>query len=189
MAAAAAAVGRIPITPAVNTVGFTGTPASGNTYRLGEQIRVAATFSEAVTVTGPPQLGLIVGPQTRQAVYDASRSEGALLVFTYTVQGADDDPDGIKIAADAITLNGGTISRAGDSTIAASLAHAGVGTDDTRKVNGFTGAVEHGNSREQATLLVLTARTTGEVGETGGGDDLRVNVAAERGAEVAGALE
>ena len=41
----------------VDHVVFTGTPASEEKYRLGEQIRMAATFSDVVTVTGTPQLG------------------------------------------------------------------------------------------------------------------------------------
>ena len=172
-----------------NSVRLTGTPASGTTYRLGEQIEVAVTFTEAVTVTGTPQLGLSVGSQTRQAVYDAIQSKGTLAVFSYYVQATDADADGISIAANALTLNGGTIRLASDSTTAAALAHAGVGTDDTRKVDGSTDVVEHGDSRAQATLLTLAARSTGEVGETGQDDDVQVGVATARSTEVAGALE
>ena len=173
----------------VSAIRFTGTPASGATYRLGEQIQAAVTFNEAVTVTGTPQLGLTVGTQTRQAVYDATQSKGTLVVFTYYVQATDMDTDGLSIAANALALNGGTITLASDSATAASLTHAGVGTDDTRKVDGSTDVVEHGDSREQATLLVLSARTTGGVSETGTDDDFRAGVATEQSAEVAGALE
>ncbi len=173
----------------VNTIRWTGTPASGNTYRLGEQIEVAVTFTEAVTVTGTPQLGLTIGSQTRPAVYDATQSKGALVVFRYYVQATDADADGISIAANALTRNGGTITLASDPATAASLTHAGVGTDDTRRVDGSTDVVEHGNSRAEATLVTLTARTTGGVGETGQEDDFRAGVATDRGAEVAGALE
>ncbi len=171
----------------VNTVRLIGTPASGVTYRLGEQIQAAVTFSEAVT--GTPQLGLTIGVQTRQAVYDATQSKGTLVVFTYYVQATDADADGISIAANALTLNGGTISLASDPATAASLAHAGVGTDDTRRVDGSTDIVEYGNSRAEATLVTLVARTTGGVGETGQEDDFRADVATECNAEVAGALE
>ena len=172
----------------VSHVAFTGSPASEETYRLGEQIRVAVTFSDAVTVTGAPQLGLTIGAATRQATYDATRSKGTLLTFTYTVQGTDTDSDGISIAVDALTLNGGTISLASDTT-AAALEHAAVATDDTRKVDGSTDVVEHGDTREQATLLALTVRTTGEVGETGGDEGFQGNVGTARSAEIAGAVE
>ena len=41
-------------------------------------------------------------------------------------------------------------------------------TDDTRKVDGSTDVVERGDSREHATLLALTVRTTGETGSDEG---------------------
>ena len=173
----------------VSAVRLTGTPVSGTTYRLGERIQVAVTFTDAVTVTGTPQIGLSIGSQTRQAVYDAAQSKGTLVMFSYYVQATDADADGISIAANALTLNGGTLTLASDTTTAAALDHGGVGTDDTRKVDGSTDVVEHGDSREQATLLVLSARTTGEVGETGQESDVQVGVATARSAEVAGALE
>ena len=173
----------------VSAVRLTGTPASETTYRLGEQIEVAVTFTDAVTVTGTPQIGLSIGSQTRQAVYDATQSKGTLVAFSYYVQATDADADGISIAANVLTLNSGTITLASDSATAAALDHAGVGTDDTRKVDGSTDVVEHGDSREQATLLVLSTRTAGEVGETGQESDVQVGVATARSAEVAGALE
>ena len=88
-----------------------------------------------------------------------------------------------------MTLSGGTISLASDATTAAALSHVAVATDDTRKVDGSTDVVEHGDTREQATLLTLSVRTTGEVGETGGDDGFQINVGTARGAEVAGAVE
>ena len=157
----------------VSHVTFTGTPAHEETYRLGKQIRVAVTFSDAVTVTGTPQIGLTVGSTTRHATYNATRSKGTLLLFTYTVQGTDADPDGISLASDT----------------PAALGHAALATDDTRKVDGSTDVVEHGDSREQATLLILIVRTTGEVGETGGDEGFQINVGTTRSAEIAGAVE
>lgn len=115
-----------------------GEPASGNAYRLGEQIQVE------VTVTGTPQLGPIIGYRTRQAVYDTTRPKGTLVRFTYYVQTTDTDADSIGIAANPLALNGGTITLASDSATAESLAHVGVGTDDTRKADGSTDVVERG---------------------------------------------
>ena len=120
----------------VNAVRFTGTPANGDAYGPGERIQVAVTFSEAVAVTGTPQIGLTIGAETRQATYDASQSKGTLLVFTYAVQAADVDTDGISIAANALNLNAGTITLASDPSTAASLGHAAVATDPVRKVAG-----------------------------------------------------
>ena len=41
------------------------------------------------------------------------------LFFAYTVQSSDSDADGIAVAADALTLNGGTIRIAGGTANAA----------------------------------------------------------------------
>ena len=130
----------------VTDVAFQTSPKHGDTYRLDEQIGVVVEFPYAMKVTGHPQLGLTVGSQTRQAAYDKIRSAsahrisgtypGATLIFTYTVQGTDADTDGISIAANALTLNGGTISLAANATLAASLGHDAVGTNATRKVDG-----------------------------------------------------
>ena len=37
-------------------------PASGDTYALGETIRIRVTFSEAVAVTGSPRLKIDMDP-------------------------------------------------------------------------------------------------------------------------------
>ena len=164
-------------------------PGGGGTAPGGDGNPEPSLRVSRVTFTGTPQIGLTVGSATRQATYDATRSKGTLLVFTYTVQGTDADSDGISIAADALALNGGTISLASDTTTAAALRHAALATDDTRKVDGSTDVVEHGDSREQATLLTLSVRTTGEVGETGDDEGFQGNVGTARSAEIAGAVE
>ena len=67
---------------------------------------------------GNPQLALTVGSRTRQASFWSSSVYGDFLFFRYQVQSADADPDGIGIAADALTLNGGSIrSEAGTDAV------------------------------------------------------------------------
>ena len=80
------------------------------TYRAGQTLSFTVNFSEAVTVTGTPQLSLTIGSTSRQAGY-VSGSGTAALVFTYPVQSGDLDTDGIALAS-ALTLNGGTIQDA-----------------------------------------------------------------------------
>jgi len=121
--------------PAVTAVSFSGSPASGDTYELGETVRVRVAFDKPVTVTGSPRIGLTIGSHTRPAAF-ASASSGRVLTFAYTVQTQDADADGISIAADAIRLAGGTITAAVDTGTAADLAHAAVATDPGRKVDG-----------------------------------------------------
>ena len=56
--------------------------------------------------------------------------------FSYAVQEGDRDEHGISIAANALALNGGTITHADDPTTGASIAHSAVAADLARRVNG-----------------------------------------------------
>ena len=77
---------------------------SGDTYKQGETIEAAVTFSKPVTVTGTPTLALSVGTNTRQAAYDRGTGTNRL-VFAYTVQSSDSDRvDGIAIGANSLAL-------------------------------------------------------------------------------------
>ena len=51
--------------------------------------------------------------------------------------GTDSAPDGIAIAANKLTLNGGTITATGSTTINANLDHAAVAIDAGQKVDGI----------------------------------------------------
>jgi hypothetical protein len=89
--------------PTINSVSG---PASG-TYIIGQHLDFAVGFSEIVTATGAPYIGLTIGSTARNATY-LSGSGSSNLVFRYTVANGDSDTDGIATAS-AITLNGGTI--------------------------------------------------------------------------------
>ena len=82
---------------------------SGDTYGLGEILKAEVIFSEAVTVTGTPQLTLTIGSATRTVDLEYVWEDGEGLVFEYEVQSDDLDTDGISIEADALSLNGATI--------------------------------------------------------------------------------
>ena len=45
----------------ITDVEVTSSPASGDTYGIGETIEISATFSTAVEVNGTPSLGLLAG--------------------------------------------------------------------------------------------------------------------------------
>ena len=111
-----------PTAPTIESVAVTSDPGEDGGYAIGDEIQVGLTFSEAVTVTGAPQLTLDVGGQNRTAEYSAGSSTTQLL-FTYTVASGDEDTDGIAVVANGLALNGGAI-RAG--TTDATLTHAGL---------------------------------------------------------------
>ena len=84
----------------------------GDTFERGETIEVTVTFNKAVAVTGTPRLALTLASGVVQADY-ASGAGTASLVFRYEVAQADVDANGLGIAEDALTLNGGTIRVSG----------------------------------------------------------------------------
>ena len=55
---------------------------------------------------------------------------------SYTVAANDTAPNGVNIAANKLTLNGGTIKTAGDSVVTAVLDHGAVAVDSGHKVDG-----------------------------------------------------
>ena len=128
-----------PTVPTIESVAVTSDPGEDGGYAIGDAIPVRVTFSEAVTVTGIPQLTLDVGGQNRTAEY----SEGSTtthLLFTYTVPSGDEDTDGIAVVANGLALNGGAI-RAGSAN--ATLTHAALQASD-HKVDGVAPTVTVG---------------------------------------------
>ena len=120
--------------PAVSSVFFGSSPAGGDTYERGETIDVRVLFTESIAVTGSPSLALTIGGQTRAAVFYGTHYRRTAS-FRYKVAAADRDTDGISVAANAISLNGGSITSYDGSTDAG-LDHAAVAADAGRKVNG-----------------------------------------------------
>ena len=163
-------------------VAFSGAPASGDTYRLGEEIQVAVTFDHDVTVTGVPRLPLQMSLLS-YATYDAALSTSRRLVFTYRVEASDRDTNGLRIPLHALSIsrsdpwkNDGKIRRTDASPTPLFVRSPAVDTDPTRKVDGRVSVVEHGNTREHATLIELSRDTSGPVTDTGRQDGFRLGV-------------
>ena len=76
---------------------------------LGETLEIEVRFSEPVTVTGAPRLTLTLGSDQRHAAYAWSRQQ--VVRFRYVVQ--EGDSGALGVAADGLSLNGGTIVDAG----------------------------------------------------------------------------
>ena len=128
-----------PTVPTIESVAVTSDPGEDGGYAIGDEIQVGLTFSEAVTVTGAPQITLNVGGQNRTAAYSEG-SGNAQLVFSYTVAAGDEDTDGIAVVANSLALNDGTI-RAGATD--ATLTHAALQAND-HKVDGVAPTVTVG---------------------------------------------
>ena len=126
--------GSLTTPPGVRDIYFVSAPAKGDTYELGDTIEVVVVFGKGVTVTGMPQVALTIGTHVRQATYSHSWDDRHAR-FSYVVQEADRDDDGISLPANALALNGGTVTAADGST-EADLTHDAVAADADLKVNG-----------------------------------------------------
>ncbi|TJZ63051.1 T9SS type B sorting domain-containing protein [Sphingobacterium olei] len=91
--------GVIPITTTVSV------PADG-LYAIGQDLDFTVNFSEAVVLSGSPQISLTVGETSRQASYLAGTGSSSI-VFRYTVLSGDLDLNGIVVGA--LSLSGGAI--------------------------------------------------------------------------------
>ena len=95
------------VVPTVSSVSSTKTDGS---YNADEVIPITITFSEAVNVSGTPQLTLETG--TTDAVVDYSSGTGAILTFNYTVAAGENSADLDYVNTAALALNSGTITDA-----------------------------------------------------------------------------
>ena len=122
--------------PTVTGVAVVSDPGDDDTYMLGDTIRIRATFSEAVNVTGSPRISIDMSPEAwgaKQAAYASGGGTGSL-DFTHTVVEPNYSPQGIAVLANSLALNGGTI-RSAASNANADLAHTGRGHDSGHKVD------------------------------------------------------
>lgn len=106
--------------PSVSSVAV---PGDG-TYIAGQNLDFTVNFSEAVTVTGTPEIALTLTiGGTVEAQYVSGSGTSALL-FRYTVIGGEEDLTGISVGS-AITLNSGTIADAATNNAVLTLNSVG----------------------------------------------------------------
>ncbi|MBO3700895.1 S-layer family protein, partial [Roseivirga sp. E12] len=91
------------IVPNVTSV----TVPADNTYIAGNDLDFAVNYTEPVSVTGAPQVSLIIGSTTRQAIFQTGSNNTNALLFRYTVQSGDEDTDGIAVGT--LTTDGATL--------------------------------------------------------------------------------
>ncbi len=122
--------------PTVSGVAISSDAGGDDTYAKDDVIHITLTFSEAVEVTGSPQLAIDMDPAEwgeKQAGYE-SGSGTASLTFTHTVVEPNISTQGIAVLADSLELNNGTIQSA-SAQIDADLAHSGLPHDPNHKVD------------------------------------------------------
>ena len=167
--------------PAIRKIRIRSDPPQGReSYGIGDLIEVEITFSEAVNVTGTPQLGLRVGRVTRAAGY----SEGAgttVLTFSYTVAGGDEDSDGLSVKTDNLWLNNGTIEAGSGNH--AELTHPGLPHQLGHRVDAVTPSLLDSDAAAvSGSKLTLSYDELLDGSSTPSAGDFRVTVAGkERG--------
>ena len=125
--------------PAVASVMVSSDPGEDDTYAIGDAVAATVTFSEAVdvdTTDGTPRLEIDVGGTPQPLSFGAGSGTATLTFTGYTVAEGDEDSDGIAVAANKLSRNSGAITKAGDSSIAAFLAHAEAPADAAHLVDG-----------------------------------------------------
>ena len=146
-----------PESPTVTGVAISSDPGDDDIYAFDDTISVTATFSEAVdvdTTGGKPRLKIKMAPTYGEKWADYSGGSGTTaLTFDYTVVKPNTSTGGIAVLANTLQLNGGGIQSA-DTSVAAYLAHAGLGHDPTHKVDGVVPTPQ--NAAVDGTILTMT---------------------------------
>ena len=159
----AACLALTVIPPVVSSVEITSGSVDG-TNGIGDAVEATVTFSAAVDITGTPQLELDFDG-TPKAANCTAATNTTTMVCRYTVAVNDSAPNGIAIAANKLTLNGGTIRATGSTTLNAGLAHGAVAIDAGHKVDGsrptlVTTGSEAPTTSTDGTQVILTFSET-----------------------------
>ena len=131
--------GSVATAPRVSWVHIINQPLRGTVYGAGETITVSVGFNMLIDVTGSPQLALNLDGATGYASFALRHfreSASSSLWFNYQVGVEDTAPDGIKIAAGALTLNSGSIRSIAGANAVLSLGTHAIRHDTKHKVDG-----------------------------------------------------
>jgi hypothetical protein len=93
--------------PRVTGWAVTSNPGADQTYAAGDSIEITFTFNKAITVTGTPQLELLLIGRQAKTVDCARRGNPDKLVCTYTVKSGDLDIHGIRVNRNTLALPDG----------------------------------------------------------------------------------
>ncbi len=168
------------------TVSSVSASSANGSYKLGDVLAVTVNFSEAVTVTGTPQLTLETGTTDRTINY-SSGSGTSTLTFTYTVQAGDVSSDLDYVATNSLSLNSGTINDGAGNAANLTLATPGVanslGANKALVIDGAVPTVSSVSVPSNATYIsgqnldfTVTFAENVTVNTTGGTPQLAITV-------------
>ena len=105
-------------------------PGTDGIFHVGQNIRVAFTFSVPVIVSGAPYVMLEATNIGKTPFLDGNGT--ANIMFSYTVATGDVENSGVGLIANSIVLNGGTMKSA--TGVSADLTHARISRSGSRLV-------------------------------------------------------
>ncbi|TSA10372.1 MAG: DUF4347 domain-containing protein [Comamonadaceae bacterium] len=166
------ASGNIDIVGPPTVTGVTSSTANAS-YKAGVPMSIQVAFSEAVTVTGTPQLTLETGSTDRTIDYTSGTGTDTL-TFSYTVQAGDTSSDLNYTNTTALALNSGTIN-ATNGGLAATLTLASPGAANSLGANKAIVIDTLAPTTTVVTTLFSADTGLGNIGRT----DLITNTAAQ----------
>ena len=117
----------------IDSVEITSDAGSDNTYGIGDEVEFTVTFSEAVTITGDPDLTFNLGGVEKTAGFNSA--SGSTATFTYEVVEGDLSSDGISVSANALSLEGEDAIQSSD-LLDANLGTSAVAAQSGHKIDG-----------------------------------------------------
>ena len=146
--------------PAVSSIALTSSPGADKTYAIGDDVTATITFSEAVDVTGSPQLTLLFGTAEKTASCTAATNT-TTMACSYTVVANDSATTGVGIKANSLVLNSGTIYATGSTSTTATLTHSELALQSDHLVDGIrptlvTTGTDAPRTSADGTAVILT---------------------------------
>ncbi len=146
----------------ISNITFMSTPLDNNTYVEGEVIEIKLEISKPVIVLGEPTIDLEIGESIKKAIYMPTDKYTKILIFKYTVAQGDYDTDGIKIKANSLTLNKGSILDTNNQSLGLTFAKT---INSNAKVDTLVSTIvitgpKYVNSAFDITVTLNKSRTT-----------------------------
>ena len=131
-----AVANNAPAGVTISSVTLSSSASTDKTYAIGDAVTAKVTFSEAVTVTGAPQLTINVGGTDKTLSYSSGSGSTELVFSGYMVAAGDTDTDGIAIEANKLSLNGATLTKTSAELGGVVLGHTALAADSNHMVDG-----------------------------------------------------
>ena len=139
----------------VSSIALTSMPGTDGLYAIDDAVVATVTASEAMGVSGTPQLELDIGGRPKTADC-ALQTDTTKLACSYTVALGDEDTDGVAVEANRLKLNGAAITKASGDPGGLVLTHDALSAQSGHKVDGIRPTLTRADASQDLTKIVLT---------------------------------